>query len=241
MNTHKTYFNWSTGKDSALALYYLMNQPEYSVERLVTTVNEHYDRVSMHGLRRSVMERQFAQLDIPFDTIELPEKPSMKVYEPIMRAKLEALKAEGFTHAGFGDIFLEDLKAYREKQLKQMAITAVFPLWKKDTKQLMKDFLELGFRAVVVTANADLFGEDFVGQELTPQLIGDLPAGVDPCGENGEFHTFCFDGPIFKAPVEFEIGEKVFREYDAPKKPVKSDTPTEEVASKMGFWYCDLL
>ncbi len=226
---HKTYFNWSTGKDSALALYYLLQDVNYSIDVLVTTVNSHYNRVSMHGLHTHLLQKQAKAIGIPLQTIELPEQPSMAIYEDIMRNALQGLKAEHYTHCVFGDIFLEDLKTYREQHLSKQNIHAIFPLWKQDTKTLINTFLDLGFKAVIVCANAKYFNEDFVGKTITKALIENLPETVDPCGENGEFHTFCYDGPIFKHPVPFTIGEKIYREYDTPN----ADTKT-------GFWFCDL-
>lgn len=228
---HTTYFNWSTGKDSALALYELLQDSNFKVTKLVTTVNSHYQRVSMHGLRVDLLKRQVAALGLPVQYIELPESPNMDDYNAIMTTVTTQLKTEGYTHAAFGDIFLEDLKFYREMQLMEVGITGVFPLWKRNTKELMKTFLELGFKTIVVCANAKYFNADFVGTVLDQNVIDNLPEGVDPCGENGEFHTFCFNGPLFKERIAFEIGETTYREYPAPSKNVEA----------VGFWYCDLL
>lgn len=233
---HKTYFNWSSGKDSAIALYYLLQSENFSVEKLVTTVNSHYNRVSMHGLRNELLVAQTNAINIPASLIELPEMPSMEVYEQKMTETISQLKSEGFTHAAFGDIFLEDLKAYRENQLEKAGIKTVFPIWKKDTKALLTEFLDLGFKTIVVCANSKYFGEDFVGTIIDKHFIENLPEGVDACGENGEFHTFCFDGPIFNNPVEFTIGEKVYREYDNPNT---DDSICK--SEKYGVWYCDLI
>lgn len=232
----KTYFNWSSGKDSALALYYLLQDKNYTIEELVTSVNSHYDRVSMHGLRRELLIAQTEAINIKSSLIELPEQPTMEVYEQKMTETVTRLKNEGFTHSAFGDIFLEDLKVYREQQLGTLGIKTIFPLWKKDTKKLINQFLDLGFKTIIVCANSKYFNEDFVGTIIDKDFIKNLPKGVDPCGENGEFHTFCFDGPIFKNPIEFSLGEKVYREYNAPK------TDNSICSSdKYGIWYCDLL
>lgn len=191
----------------------------------------------MHGLRKELLIAQTKAIGIPASLIELPEMPSMAVYEQKMLETTSRLKKEGFTHTAFGDIFLEDLRTYREQQLEKQGFTAVFPLWKKDTKALLNDFLDLGFKTIVVCANSKYFNEDFVGTVIDKNFIENLPEGVDPCGENGEFHTFCFDGPIFKNPVTFTIGEKVFRKYNAPK------TNDDSVCSadNYGVWYCDLI
>jgi uncharacterized protein (TIGR00290 family) len=239
MRQLKTYFNWSTGKDSALALYYLLQDKNYDVAHLLTSVNKHHDRVSMHGLRRVLLQQQVDALDIPYSTIELPEEPSMTAYETLMRETVSGLHHQGFECAAFGDIFLEDLKKYREDQLATLNITTVFPLWKKDTKQLLTEFIELGFKAILVCINADLLDASFAGRIIDEQFIKDLPPGVDPCGEYGEFHTFCFDGPIFKKPINFEIGEKVYREYKRPES--SANVSGQQQKNDIGFWFCDLM
>ncbi|MDO6760045.1 diphthine--ammonia ligase [Tamlana sp. 2_MG-2023] len=240
MNKNKTYFNWSSGKDSALALYHLLQDENYQVDELITTVNSHYNRVSMHGLRKELLTAQTDAINIPARLIELPEMPSMEVYEEKMLDMVTRLKNEGFTHSAFGDIFLEDLRVYREKQLAKQGFTAVFPIWKRDTKTLLNEFLDLGFKTIIVCANSKYFGEDFVGTVIDKNFIENLPKGVDPCGENGEFHTFCFDGPIFKNPIEFTIGEKVLREYKKPKTE-DDDSICKSDAETYGVWYCDLM
>lgn len=226
----KTYFNWSTGKDAALAFYHLQKNTDLSIEQLVTTINAHHDRVTMHGLRRSLYLQQLQSVGLPHSTIELPAQPSMETYNQLMQTKVDELKAQGFTDCGFGDIFLEDLRAYREKQLH--GIQCHFPLWKRDTKELFMEFLDLGFKAIVICINGDALDESFVGRELDLQFLEDLPEQVDPCGENGEFHTFCYDGPIFKTAVAFELGEKVMRYYDKPNTNPPEKTP---------YWFMDLL
>lgn len=236
---HKTYFNWSSGKDSALALYHLLQDKTYSVEQLITTVNTHYNRVTIHGLRKVLLIAQTEALGIKSSLIELPEMPSMDTYEDIMLKTVTTLKDDNFTHSAFGDIYLEDLKVYRENQLASQNIKAVFPLWKSDTKQLITEFLALGFKTIVVCANSKYFDKDFVGTIIDEHFIDNLPEGVDPCGENGEFHTFCFDGPIFKNPIPFTIGEKVYREYNAPK--TNDNSVCKSDAETYGVWYCDLI
>ena len=227
----KTYLNWSSGKDASMALYQLQQENDFSVDLLLTSVNGHHNRVSMHGLRREVLERQVKALGIEMETIELPEEPTMDEYSQIMENKVQDLKNRSFEYSAFGDIFLEDLKKYREDQLDKLNMKSVFPLWKRNTKELLEEFLKNGFKAIVVTVNANLLDESFAGRIIDENFISDLPENVDPCGENGEFHTFCFDGPIFKQPVEFEVGEKVYREYNSPNG---------EKGEKIGFWYCDL-
>jgi len=236
LKPNKTYFNWSSGKDSALALYHLLNDNQFSVEKLITTINAHYNRVSMHGLRKDLLIAQTNAINIPASLIELPEMPSMEVYEQKMNETVSRLKLESFTHSAFGDIFLEDLRNYREDQLAKQGFKAVFPIWKRDTKELINEFLDLGFKTVIVCANSKYFDEDFVGTIIDKHFIDNLPKDVDPCGENGEFHTFCFDGPIFKHPIDFTIGKKVYREYEHPN----TDNSVCD-SDKYGVWYCDLL
>jgi uncharacterized protein (TIGR00290 family) len=233
LSTNKTYLNWSTGKDSALALYYLLKDKNYQVTHLLTAVNKHHDRVSMHGLRRELMQQQINAIGLSFSTIELPEQPDMMEYNAAMKEAMLLLIAEGFTHAAFGDIFLEDLRVYREQQLTALNLKAVFPIWKSNTKQLIQEFIALGFKAILICVNASKLDQSFAGRLIDEDFINDLPEDVDPCGENGEFHTFCFDGPIFLEPIRFELGAVVYREYDAPKD--------GDGNGKLGFWFCDLL
>lgn len=233
----KMYFSWSSGKDASLAFYYLLNEGKYQIDKLLTTVNSHYDRVSMHGLRRELLVAQAKSMGLSLITIELPKEPTMETYNQLMSNAMEQLKIDGYRNCGFGDIFLEDLRQYREEQLNSAGISAHFPLWKRDTKELLADFLALGFKAVTVCVNGELLDENFVGREIDADFIKDLPSNVDPCGENGEFHTFCYDGPIFNQPIKFEIGEKVFKEY------ALSNNKNHEEGSKkkLGFWFCDLM
>lgn len=225
---YKTYFNWSSGKDSAMALNAVLKDPNYCIEYLLTSVNAHHDRVSMHGVRSVLLQQQLDAIGIPAGRIELPERPTNVEYERLAGGKVVQLKTEGFEVAAFGDIFLEDLRKYREEQLAPVGIRTIFPLWKRDTRKLMEEFIASGFRAVTVCVNASLLDRSFVGRELDETFLRDLPANVDPCGENGEFHTFCYDAPFFKHPVNYAIGETVYREYD-------------NAGTKHGFWFCDLL
>lgn len=217
----KTYFNWSTGKDSALALHKLMQNNDYSVDHLLTSVNTHHDRVTMHGLRRSLMEKQLESIGLPNSTLELPENPSMEEYDEIMNTKIQFFKENGFSHAAFGDIFLEDLKSYRDEKLASAGLKGLYPLWKQDTKDLIEEFIELGFKTIIVSINLEKLPQEFCGRIIDKGFLEDLPKSVDPCGENGEFHTFCFDGPIFNNPVNFKIGEQIIRSYSNPTRPAK--------------------
>lgn len=231
----KTYLNWSSGKDASMALHQLLKIGQHDISRLVTTVNGHYERVSMHGLRISLLERQAKAIGIPLQMIRLPENPSMKEYGEIMNHNLRQLKQEGYEVSAFGDIFLEDLRIYREQQLNEAGLTSCFPLWKQDTTELIHSFIGEGFRAIIICLDSRKLDRSFLGREIDESFLKDLPKDVDPCGENGEFHTFCFDGPVFKQPVMFEKGEATFREYD-----IREDQDGEVVTSKAGYWFLDV-
>lgn len=239
----KALFNWSSGKDSALALYKIMQDPEIEVVSLLTSVNQHYDRISMHGVRSTLLEQQAASLRLPLYKMEIPEMPSMEIYEDIMKQTLAAFKKQDVSYSIFGDIFLEDLRKYREEKLAEMGFQGIFPLWKTDTKKLMQEFLDLGFKTIVTCVNERYLDKSFAGRIMDQQFVKDLPENVDVCGENGEFHTFTFDGPIFSKPIAFEIGEIVHRKYEKPKNTASNtacDTNTGD-SDDYGFWYCDLI
>ncbi|SFB27143.1 MJ0570-related uncharacterized domain-containing protein [Flavobacterium swingsii] len=239
----KAIFNWSSGKDSALALYKTLQNSEIEIVSLLTSVNKKYNRISMHGVRTELLEQQAKSIGLPLHIMEIPEMPSMEDYEKVMQETLTKFKEKGITHSIFGDIFLEDLRKYREDKLAQMQLEAIFPLWKIPTKDLIHEFLDLGFKTIVVCVNEKNLDKSFVGRIIDAQFIADLPDDVDVCGENGEFHTFTFDGPIFKKPIEFEIGEIVYRKYEKPKQESSNtacDTSSSD-AFDFGFWYCDLI
>lgn len=227
----KAFINWSGGKDACMALWKIQEQGGLLIDRLLTSMNSGQDRISMHGVRRSLLEMQAAAIGLPLHTVELPDMPDMPSYEHAMQQKLEAFKEEGMQTAVFGDIFLEDLRQYREAKLAALNMEAVFPLWKMDTRELLETFIGAGFRAVVVCTQDSSLPSDFCGRELDAAFLRDLPPGVDPCGENGEFHSFVYNGPVFMEPVSFCRGEMVQRWYRDPA----------ESAADMGFHYCDLL
>ena len=239
----KAIFNWSSGKDSALALYKILQNSDIEIVSLLTSVNKKYNRISMHGVRSELLIQQAKSIGLPLYIMEIPEMPSMEDYEKVMQETLTKFKEKGVTHSIFGDIFLEDLRKYREDKLAEMQLEAIFPLWKIPTKDLIQEFLDLGFKTIVVCVNERNLDKSFVGRIIDAQFIADLPADVDVCGENGEFHTFTFDGPIFKKPIEFEIGEIVYRKYEKPKQEASNkacDTSSSD-AFDFGFWYCDLI
>ena len=185
----KAFMNWSGGKDSALSIYKAKRQG-INIEALVTTINAVTERISMHGVRRTLLEQQAAALQLPLHVVELPEQPGMMEYERAIHHTNEMLKAKGFTHAVSGDLFLEDLKSYREKLYAEDGIECLFPLWKTGTKELMQTFIEKGFKAVLVCVNNSFLDKSFCGRLLDESLLNDLPANVDICGENGEYHSF---------------------------------------------------
>jgi len=225
--------NWSGGKDSALCLHKSLQSKKYFVKHLLTSVNSVHNRISMHGVRRGLLEAQAKSIGIPLSTIELPEQPGMEEYERQMSDKVTELKKSGCTHAIFGDIFLEDLKKYREEKLRRAEIECVFPLWRQDTTQLVHEFIALGFKSIIVCVNEQWLDKSFCGRLIDEAFLSDLPENVDPCGENGEFHSFVFEGPIFKEPIQYQKGEIVYRTYEAPK-----DIGANE---SYGFYFCDLI
>ncbi|WP_289666201.1 diphthine--ammonia ligase [Flavobacterium panacagri] len=242
--SQKALFNWSSGKDSALALYKILQNPDYKIEYLLTSVNQQYQRISMHGVRVELLQAQAESIGIPLKIMEIPEMPTMEVYENVMMETLTELKNEGIKYSVFGDIFLEDLRLYREKQLEKIGFKGVFPIWKVSTKDLIWEFISLGFKTIVVCVNEKYLGKSFVGRIIDEDFINDLPENVDVCGENGEFHTFAFDGPIFSKPIDFEIGEIVYRKYEKPESQDSSNTAcdtNDKSAFDFGFWYCDLI
>ncbi len=239
----KAYFNWSSGKDSALALYKTLLEKEFKVDKFITTVNKDYKRISMHGLREELLEKQVASIGIPLQKIYFPADLNMEDYNATMKKKLSILKSEGYDYTVFGDIFLEDLRQYRDTKLAEVAIKGIYPLWKRNTEEVLFEFLSLGFKAITVCVNAKLLGEEFVGRVLDEQFIKDLPSGIDVCGENGEFHTFVYDGPIFEYPIEFKVGEKVLKSYTLHEKDEDNcyQSKTQQKAYDTSFWYCDLI
>lgn len=234
----KCIFNWSGGKDSSLALYRCLQDPSLDIKYLVTTINDAVDRISMHGVRVELLIQQAESIGIPLYQIRLPEMPDMETYDNAMRQHLQHFKEEGITHSVFGDIFLEDLKTYRDNRLAEIGMTGIYPLWKQDTTELINEFLSLGFGTVIACTMEHL--EHLAGQEITPELIASLPGGVDVCGENGEFHSFAFKGPIFKKEIKYKLGEKVFKEYKTPDN-VDGDSVHDDAKRLTGFWYCDLI
>jgi uncharacterized protein (TIGR00290 family) len=205
-------FCWSGGKDSAMALNVLRQQRDLRVAALLTTVTEGYERISMHGVRRRLLQRQAEATGLPLYEVRIPPQCVNPVYEARMREALLSQKENGVHRVAFGDIFLQDLREYREKTLAQVEMKAIFPIWKRDTRELTQEFCAMGFRAIAVCIDSTKLSREFAGRELDESFFRDLPAGVDPCGENGEFHTFVYDGPIFSIAIAVERGEVVERD-----------------------------
>jgi len=205
-------FCWSGGKDSALALDSLRQNPQFEVAGLLTTVTEGFDRISMHGVRRELLHRQAESIGLPVEEVLIPPNCSNAIYEMRMAEAMQRCRARGIDHVAFGDIFLEDLRAYREEKLLQADMHALFPVWKIDTRELAARFLRDGFRAITACIDPRKLNASFAGRELDASFFRDLPADVDPCGENGEFHTFVFAGPIFRHPIPVQTGAIVERD-----------------------------
>jgi uncharacterized protein (TIGR00290 family) len=213
-------FCWSGGKDSAMALHTLQQQEQFRVTALLSTVTEGYERISMHGVRRELLVRQAESTGLPLHEVRIPSQCVNQIYEARMEQSLRIFYDLGVRKVAFGDIFLEDLRAYREKNLARIGMTALFPIWKRDTRELIRFFQAQRFRAIAACIDPKVLPASFAGRELDDSFFRDLPPAADPCGENGEFHTFVFDGPIFRWPIPVRTGEIVRRD---------------------GFVYCDLV
>jgi uncharacterized protein (TIGR00290 family) len=218
---NETILAWSGGKDSALALYELTRRESIEIVALLTTVTEGYDRISMHGVRRELLAEQVKALGYPLEEVSIPQQCTNEMYEQRMGQALEKYRRSGIAQAAFGDLFLEDVRAYREERLSRIGMRGIFPLWGRNTGEIARQFVGLGFRAMVVCVDTQALDRSYAGREYDQDFLKDLPSEVDPCGENGEFHTFVYGGPLFRTPIRVERGEKVLRENR--------------------FYYCDLL
>ena len=204
--------SWSGGKDSALALQELVRARQYTVRALLTTVTEEFDRISMHGVRRSLLSAQASSLGLPVEEVWIPKNSSNEIYETRMREVLTRYKDRGVERVAFGDIFLQDIRSYREERLAQIGMRGVFPLWERNTSRLAREFVDSGFRAVVCCVDPRRLPGEFCGREYDLAFLESIPASVDPCGENGEFHTFVYAGPIFSNEIPILKGEVVLRD-----------------------------
>ncbi|MFQ5997551.1 MAG: diphthine--ammonia ligase [Dehalococcoidales bacterium] len=216
----KVLLSWSGGKDSVMSLYEIQNSGKYEIVSLLTTINKDYDRVSMHGVRRVLLEQQAHSLGLPMTKVLVPKDCSNEEYEARVGEVLSRCKQDGITQVVFGDIFLEWVKEYRENNLAKLGMKGVFPIWRRDTAELTRSFITLGFEAVITCVDTKLLAQRFLGRTLDEQFLADLPPTVDPNGENGEFHSFVFAGPIFKERIAYTLGKTVQRD---------------------SFYFCDLL
>jgi uncharacterized protein (TIGR00290 family) len=212
MERKKAWLSWSSGKDSAWSLEVVRRQGEFDVKALLTTVNAEYQRVAMHAVRESLLRAQAESTGLPLVTVPIPNPCPNAVYEEAMAAAMRRALAEGVTHIIFGDLFLEDIRRYREEKLAGSGIDPVFPLWGLDTRQLAHDMVDGGLRATLTCVDPRKLDSSFAGRRFDAELLADLPPEVDPCGENGEFHTLAYEGPMFRAPIEIERGIVVERD-----------------------------
>lgn len=217
----KVIMSWSGGKDSTFALCEIRKNKDYEVTALLTTVSSDYDRISMHGVRRALLEKQADSIGIPLDIVFLQKNITSKEYGIKMEEALKKHVAAGVSGVVFGDIFLEDLKKYREEKLLKIQMKGIFPIWKRNTDELANSFIDLGFRSVITSVDSNSLDKKFISREFDREFLSELPSGIDPCGENGEFHSFVYDGPLFKKKMSFTKGETVSRENR--------------------FYYCDLV
>lgn len=228
----KWIMNWSGGKDSSMALHSLLSQG-FKPTCLFTTLSE-YKRISMHGVSEVLLDEQASALGLKLSKLYLPANCSMEKYSSLMREQWQLFTEQGVRQSVFGDIFLEDLREYRDEKAREIGVENVYPLWKRDTNELAKEFVNKGFKAVVVAVDGSKLNKSFVGRELDLDFIAELPDTVDPCGENGEFHSFVYDGPIFKSEVNFKRKEKVEKYYDVKQ----SD---ENKSEQKAFYFQELV
>jgi uncharacterized protein (TIGR00290 family) len=212
MSKPKLLLSWSSGKDSAWALHILREQDRYEIIGLVTTINENFARVAMHGVREELLVAQAEAADVPLWRVPLPHPCPNAEYEQCMRVLIKRAVAAGVTHMAFGDLFLEDIRAYRVKQLADTGITPVFPIWGLDTTRLARDMVRSGLRAKLSCVDPKYLAREFAGRTFDDTLLDELPSDIDPCGENGEFHSFCYAGPMFARHIAVQTGEVVERD-----------------------------
>ena len=237
INMNEAIFCWSGGKDSAYCLHKVLTEKRFDVKYLLTTINDKFKRISMHGIREELLDRQAKSINIPLLKVRVTEGTNEE-YEKQMEIVLLKAKSEGINNVIFGDIFLEDLRIYRENNLAKIEMKGIFPLWKIDTTIIINDFIKQQFKSVICCTNDGYLGQEWVGREIDSSFIEQIPTVVDPCGENGEYHTFCYDGPIFKKKIRFTEGETIYKPLE-----IKTDnfcTQSANVITK-GFWYFDLL
>ncbi len=230
--TPKAIFCWSGGKDATYALHLTLLEQKFEVSYLLTTLNEEYKRVSMHGVREELLDLQAQSIGLPLLKVFVNEGTNLE-YENKMKETLLLKKKEGITYIIFGDIFLEELREYREKSMSAIGITCIFPLWKRNTNVILNKFIKAGFRSLLCCVNDGYLNETWLGRELDSKFSVQLPGEVDPCGENGEYHTFCYDGPLFKNKINFNLGEHIYKELYV--------NTSENLGNMRGFWFIDLI
>jgi uncharacterized protein (TIGR00290 family) len=223
---------WSGGKDSAMALQSVQNNEDFELVALITTLNEEYKRISMHGITEQILDSQCQALGLPVIKMWVPNQPDNNSYEHAFLELCRDLKKQGIEVLAFGDIHLEDLRKYREQLVRRGGLEVFFPLWKIPTAELMNNFITGEFKAITCCINTSVLSKDWIGRILDDNFIADLPDGVDLCGENGEYHTFCFAGPIFKDSIPYQTGELVF-------KPLKINQVEGRYES--GFLFLDII
>jgi uncharacterized protein (TIGR00290 family) len=203
--------SWSGGKDSAMVAYHLLASQKYEIAALLTTVTEEYDRISMHGVRCELLERQAESLAIPLHKVMIPKDCPNEIYENRMNEAFSSFKARGLTKIAFGDLFLEDIRQYRDERLAQAGMTGLYPIWMRDTDELVRTFIGLGFKAKLACVDTQAIDASFAGREIDVSLLKDLPRNADPCGEHGEYHSFVYAGPIFSKTIDCKAGETTMR------------------------------
>lgn len=224
VSKEKVVLAWSGGKDSAMALYALLKSGRYDVESLLTTICEQYRRISHHGVRVELLKQQAEAIGINLHELYLPgANCSMEDYEAAMEKAMLEYKEKGILTVAFGDIFLQDLREYRQRNLSKVGMRAIFPIWHRNTSEIVRTFIDLSFRAYLTCVDGEKLGKEFAGRQIDADLIRDLPDGVDPCGENGEFHSYVYDGPIFRKPINLSVGGVVMRDarYFADLVPIQ--------------------
>ncbi len=230
---------WSGGKDSAFALYKLLCSEKYEVKYLISTINANFKRVSIHGIREELVEEQAERLGIPLVKVYVNQGSNEEYEEKMQEASAKLKQEHGISLLATGDIFLEDLRAYRENMYKKVGVSLLCPLWKQDTGNLVREFIAEGFKTVICSLSDNKLTEDFLGKTLDEELLQEFPKDIDPCGENGEFHTFCYDAPMFSEPISVKFGEKIYKPVHIKLKcPVNSQ---EKYDLPKGIWYIDVI
>lgn len=207
MERSKIWLSWSSGKDCAYALYQLKSNDEYEITGLMTTLRVTSHTVAMHNIPKELLRRQASELGLPLNCVTVGINETQPSFEQQMRSLLNFASRENISHIAFGDLFLEDIRSYREEKMKGTGIDLLFPLWKQPTAQLAKNIIDSGFKAIIVSIDLRVLPISYLGREYNEEFLADLPLGVDPCGENGEFHTFVFDGPVFHHPIPVKLGK----------------------------------